>query len=700
MSQSVSQEVWPDVSQTVSRGASRSRASRVALVGVHGYGAVHLANVRALQERGRCRLVAIADPVPPSPEAIGPGVAVFADLVGLLASVPVDVVVLCTPIHLHAAPAEAAMRAGADVLLEKPPVPTMAEFVHLQQVCAETGRACQVGFQSLGSAAVAALRTAVATGVLGEVRSIVAEGAWIRPESYFRRSHWVGRRELDGVPVMDGVLTNPFAHAVATALHVDGSDLVDDVLSVEPDLFHANDIHSDDTSVVRIRTRRGTALTVAATLCAPAEAEPTVTVRGSRCAAVLSYVRDTIEIEPVAGQGDPPTGLAGPHGRVDLLANLLDHRDDPSIPLLAELSATGSFTAVLDAIRRAPAPAPIPAGCVTRVGVDEQRHVVVRDVRRWIRLAVDRGRTFTELGAPWTRRASVGSDLVLSLLDREIACCRTGLDVPREHAPRPYLHPLRTLGGLTVTDAGPADHPWHLGLGIAVQDVHGANLWGGPTFGRDVGYRWRPDHGRIEPVDRHDSPAAVQQTLRWVDALGTSLLTERRRLTWVLPDDPDGEGTWLLDLASTLDAAAGGGVRLGSPATNGRAGAGYGGLFWRLPPADELEVSTPTATGEADVHGSVAPWLAVTLRIGAHRATLVLVADPQAADPWFVRVSDYPGVGAAWAWDRPVIVTPGHPLQRSYRFVVADGRRIPQQLAEVAARHPGTAHRNGAVLPG
>ena len=68
---------------------------------------------------------------------------------------------------------------------------------------------------------------------------------------------------------MDGVLTNPFAHAVATALRVDGSNLVEDVLSVEADLFRANDISSDDTSTVRVRTRRGTTMLLAATLCSP-----------------------------------------------------------------------------------------------------------------------------------------------------------------------------------------------------------------------------------------------------------------------------------------------------------------------------------------------------------------------------------------------------------------------------------------------
>jgi predicted dehydrogenase len=668
-----------------------SRSTRVALVGVHGHGAVHLANLRALTEQARCRLVAVADPVPPRAEVIGPEVAVFGDLPTLLAATTVDIVVLCTPIHTHTSLAEAAMRAGADVLLEKPPVATMAEFVQLQQLCAATGRVCQVGFQSLGSAAVGALRTAVAAGVLGEVHSVVAECAWIRPVSYFRRSRWTGHRELDGSPVMDGALTNPFAHAVATALAVDGSVLVEDVRSVEPDLFHANDIDSDDTSVVRIRTRRGTTVTIAATLCAPEETEPTITVRGSRATAVLTYVRDTISIEPVTGRDDPPAGLAGAYGRVDLLANLIAHRDDPTTPLITDLAATGSFTAVLEAIRRAPAPTPIPAEYLTWVGEGDDRRPVVTEVARWIRLATIRGRTFTELGAPWTGRAEVGRDRVLQVGDRDVGRYRTGLDVIDEHSPRPYLHPLRTRDGMTVTDAGPADHPWHLGLGIAVADMQGSNLWGGPTYVRDTGYRPRPDHGRIEPVVVLDFAAAIEQTLRWVDARGSTRLVERRRLAWSRPDDPAADGVWRLDLTTALDAQ-GDPVALGSPASNGRPGAGYGGLFWRLPPVDALEVRTPIGEGEDAVHGSIAPWLAVLLRAGDRRATLLIVADPESADPWFVRVSEYPGVGAAWAWERAVSVVPGRPLRRSYRFAIADGHRDPHELITLTAPHTGALH--------
>src|SRR5690606_32857639 len=58
-------------------------------------------------------------------------------------------------------------------------------------------------------------------------------------------------------------------------------------------------------------------------------------------------------------------------------------------------------------------------------------------------------------------------------------------------SPRPYLHPVRTRAGVTLTDALPADHRWHLGASLAVQDVSGTNLWGGRTYVRGTGYTWR-----------------------------------------------------------------------------------------------------------------------------------------------------------------------------------------------------------------
>jgi hypothetical protein len=244
-----------------------------------------------------------------------------------------------------------------------------------------------------------------------------------------------------------------------------------------------------------------------------------------------------------------------------------------------------------------------------------------------------------------------------------------GGQLDRVLSPRPYLHPVRTLGGNPVTDALPADHRWHLGVSVALQDVDGCNFWGGRTYVRGRGYEWRDDHGRIEHAGfsqlAHDG---FTEMLRWLDPGGELLLAEHRTIRAGLA-----EPGWELEMVTTLTNATQRPVRLGSPATNGRAGAGYGGLFWRLPPAQEPQVYNPAGAGEHAVHGSVAPWLAWA--DGASGFTLVFTGGDEVSrtDPWFVRVQDYPGVGSQLAARDPRTLQPGGEVTRRLRVLVADG---------------------------
>ncbi|GAA0580303.1 Gfo/Idh/MocA family oxidoreductase [Kribbella sandramycini] len=353
--------------------------ARIAVVGVHGHGATHVRN--ALR---RGELVAVADPRPPS----GLDVTAYPSLDELLAATTVDVVVISTPIQTHVPLAETALRAGADVLLEKPPAATLAEHEHLVRVIEETGRACQVGFQAQASAATLELARMMRAGELGEIRGISAVGKWLRKRSYFDRAPWAGRRTLDGVPVVDGAVTNPLAHSTAAALLLDGSTGVADVGAIETELYRANDIESDDTSTVRITTARGTRVLIAVTLCATEHLEPTVTVHGSRGEAVLHYSSDLLD--------------GTPYPRTDLLQNLIDHRADPAVPLYCPFTATGGFTRVVEAIRLAADPRPIPESLLHWEGEGPDRHPIVADVEHWIDRAAGELSLFSEVGAPWT----------------------------------------------------------------------------------------------------------------------------------------------------------------------------------------------------------------------------------------------------------------------------------------------------------
>ncbi len=285
------------------------------------------------------------------------------------------------------------------------------------------------------------------------------------------------------------------------------------------------------------------------------------------------------------------------------------------------------------------------------------------------------------------------------MAERPLATLRLGGVVVAEYAdgagldpvlaPRPYLHPVRTLDGREVTDALPADHPWHLGISIGVQDVGGANLWGGPTYVRGRGYTAREDHGRIEHAGfstRADD--GFDEALRWLAPDGRLLLGEHRRVRARLV-----AVGWELELTTALTNATGRELALGSPATHGREGAGYGGFSWRLPPAREPWVRTAVAAGERDVHGSVAPWLAWTDRAAGFTVVVTGTDDATRADPWFLRVGDYPGIGSQLAARHPLSLLPGGTVTRGFRALVADGGVDDAVVAEWAGLSSGRGGR-------
>lgn len=261
------------------------------------------------------------------------------------------------------------------------------------------------------------------------------------------------------------------------------------------------------------------------------------------------------------------------------------------------------------------------------------------------------------------------SPVVLRVAGRPVARYVPRPDLPARLSPRPYLHPVTTLAGTAVTELSPADHTHHLGVGVAVPDVEGHNFWGGRTYVRDRGPTELDDHG----AQRHGSfqlrdPDGFVEELRWV-AAGAELLRERRTVAATELT----EGAWALDFTFSLTNVTSGPLSFGSPATNGRPGAAYGGFFWRARKEGAApEVFTAAAEGEAAVHGTRADWLALA---GAGW-TLVFAGatDATRRDPWFVRTAEYPGVGSSLASAERLVVPAGGTAVRRVVTVVADGR--------------------------
>lgn len=277
----------------------------------------------------------------------------------------------------------------------------------------------------------------------------------------------------------------------------------------------------------------------------------------------------------------------------------------------------------------------------------------------------------------------------LTLDGLTLAVLQDGTNLEQTLSPRPYLHPVRTRSGTVVTEQRPTDHLHHFGMSVAVPDVSGISFWGGRTFTPDQGSVLLNNHGNQRHVSWLELAADRRvQALSWTDPQGNELLREERTVQAIGLD----EHTWVLDLRVKLRNTSGRQMSIGSPATNGRPGAGYGGLFWRAP----LTSTPPTATGadglrgERALHGSRAPWLALAGTSDSGAAWTLLFLQPgEHTDPWFLRAQEYPGVGPALAWERRLPLPEGQLLQRRLRVAVRDGHtKNTEELAAATLALP------------
>ena len=204
----------------------------------------------------------------------------------------------------------------------------------------------------------------------------------------------------------------------------------------------------------------------------------------------FGYVKDQLTVHQ---DGRSRTEVTG---RTDLVENLLAHRRDGT-PLLVPLASTGAFMRVLAAVADADEPVRIDPRAIRWTGEGPDRQATVDDIEHWLAEAVATGRTFTELGVPWAHRERDRVLVPAEIGGVEVARYLDGRGTIPTSSPRPFLHPVRTLAGVALTARHPADHDWHLGVGVAIPDVNGTSFWGGGTYVHGEGYVLLDNHGEI-----------------------------------------------------------------------------------------------------------------------------------------------------------------------------------------------------------
>src|SRR6476659_8405646 len=124
---------------------------KVALAGIAGYGDFYLEAMLPRQQSLGARLVGVVDPRPQRcrwlKELADENISVHPDLQSLFAEQKIDLMLLVTPIHLHASQTCFALKHGANVLCEKPVAGTIADAVKMAETQAMVKSFAAIGYQ-------------------------------------------------------------------------------------------------------------------------------------------------------------------------------------------------------------------------------------------------------------------------------------------------------------------------------------------------------------------------------------------------------------------------------------------------------------------------------------------------------------------------------------------------------------------------
>lgn len=388
---------------------------RFALVGMGGFARTHHSYMRKLaaaglgRQVGQVAIAADRQNFGAEVEALTQqGMPIYASLRQMLAQARDEIDVVCLPlgIALHRPMTIAALEAGCHVVVEKPAAGSVQDIDAMLAARDRSGRLCAVGFQHLYQREIQQLKRRIVAGEFGPIQRIKGYGCWPRPPAYYRRNAWAGCLALEDTWVLDSPHHNALGHAVNLMCYLGSAQPAAAVqpVSIEAELYRANQIESADTAVLRVQTAEDVQLFFAVSHCTDRTIDPVFVIEAEHASIELTY----------DGQVDVAwaDGRREKHGVVeedavgvfeDIAAVLCGTRQSLACPLdltRAQVVCTcGSFEA--SDIHQLPEHVCVPDS--------DTGLVVVNGMTETVQEAFERTALFTELGVSWARAgAEVG----------------------------------------------------------------------------------------------------------------------------------------------------------------------------------------------------------------------------------------------------------------------------------------------------
>ncbi len=283
-----------------------SETLRCAIVGT---GAVAHLHARAVQSHPRAALVAVTDVDSAKAADFAESwadPAVYDTLDALLRVERPDVVLICTPPAAHAAAAIASFAAGAHVVVEKPPAPSLEELDAMRAAAESAGRRLAVVFQQRTGTAAAHVRRLLGEGALGRPLFAVCETLWYRDADYFAVP-WRGKWATEG----GGTTLGHGIHQLDLLGH-----LLGDWASVQGRLWRLDrETETEDVSTATIVFRSGVVAQVATSAVSPRQTS-SIRIDTQRATITVDHLyghgHDNWQITPAPGYEAEAAGWAFP----------------------------------------------------------------------------------------------------------------------------------------------------------------------------------------------------------------------------------------------------------------------------------------------------------------------------------------------------------------------------------------------------
>ncbi|MFH0938686.1 MAG: Gfo/Idh/MocA family oxidoreductase [Planctomycetota bacterium] len=281
---------------------------KVCIIGVSGFGNVHYETLLSEHAAGNVDIAGATiinqdEETEKCDHLRELGCRIFSDYNEMLKylSGKAELCIIPTGIPLHRPMTVAAVEAGMHVLVEKPAAGCIQDVHSMRQAANRANKAVAVAYQHLYAPTTLETKRAILNGLVGDIAVIKCQARKPRDNRYYNRNNWAGRLQIADTWVLDSPLNNAMAHQLMMMLFLAGPSERQAAIpiSVEAELYRANEIESADTVCVRVRTSTSATVLFYATHACNDNREPEIYVRGTR--GRILWTQHGLIIEPDAG---------------------------------------------------------------------------------------------------------------------------------------------------------------------------------------------------------------------------------------------------------------------------------------------------------------------------------------------------------------------------------------------------------------